>query len=389
MLGDSSQIITLTASQKATASITQQRRSYHATTLTRYPTLKAPRNWQSRPEQKRNLHLSQKQAADLLAENGIEVANADSSQSADRLLAVTIDRSSRSPCIVVSPSTKPSHIYNRTKRFPYDYREGPSHLLIKQAVEALQLDAAPPVMLASTTKLIRTLTDLFQSKEAVTLQTHIGLSNQEDKLLVENPEFVFDDAAFRSNKRQQALHSLRDTSLEDAVEVSAEADGIVYIKLHSPEDSSACIGTLVNGAGLAMNTVDALADHGGKAANFLDTGGKATSETVKRSFELILSDQRVRVVFVNIFGGLTLCDMIANGIILAFNELKMKVPVVVRLRGTNEQLGQQIVSSLCFYPMPSLCLCLRARADTYVFRLLKADSHCMYLMILTKQPGKR
>lgn len=93
-----------------------------------------------------------------------------------------------------------------------------------------------------------------------------------------------------------------------------------------------------------MNTVDAIADLGGKCANFLDTGGKATSETVKRSFEIILKDTDVRAIFVNIFGGLTLCDMIANGIMLAYKDLGVNVPVVVRLRGTNEEVGQKIVS---------------------------------------------
>lgn len=95
-----------------------------------------------------------------------------------------------------------------------------------------------------------------------------------------------------------------------------------------------------------MNTVDALTIHGGHCANFLDTGGKATSETVKSSFRIICSDPRVKAIFVNIFGGLTRCDMIAEGIILAFRDLDMKVPVVVRLRGTNEELGQKMVCIL-------------------------------------------
>ena len=93
-----------------------------------------------------------------------------------------------------------------------------------------------------------------------------------------------------------------------------------------------------------MNTVDALTIHVGRCANFLDTGGKATSETVKSSFRVICSDPRINAIFVNIFGGLTRCDMIAEGIILAFRDLDMKVPVVVRLRGTNEELGQKMVS---------------------------------------------
>jgi len=103
------------------------------------------------------------------------------------------------------------------------------------------------------------------------------------------------------------------------------------------------LGTIVNGAGLAMNTVDALIARGGHPANFLDTGGKATKETVKASFKIVTSDPRVKVIFVNIFGGLTLGDMIANGILLAFKDLALQVPVVVRLRGTNEAEGQQLI----------------------------------------------
>ena len=93
-----------------------------------------------------------------------------------------------------------------------------------------------------------------------------------------------------------------------------------------------------------MNTVDAIADLGGSCANFLDTGGKATLATVKASFKLVLADPRIKVIFVNIFGGLTLCDMVAEGIMLAYEHLGIKVPVVVRLRGTNEEVGQKMVS---------------------------------------------
>lgn len=93
-----------------------------------------------------------------------------------------------------------------------------------------------------------------------------------------------------------------------------------------------------------MNAVDAITQHGGRCANFLDTGGKATAETVKSSFRIVSSDSRVKAIFVNIFGGLTRCNMIAEGIILAFRDLDMKVPVVVRLRGTFEEEGQKMVS---------------------------------------------
>jgi succinyl-CoA synthetase alpha subunit len=159
-------------------------------------------------------------------------------------------------------------------------------------------------------------------------------------LAISNPQLIFDDAAHRSTNRHPDLHSLRDTSLTNPTELAAEPHGIVYIRLPAP---SANVGTVVNGAGLAMNTVDALATHGLLATNFLDTGGKATSETVRHSFELVLADPRVKVVFVNIFGGLTLGDMIARGVLLAFREVHVKVPVVVRIRGTNEEEGQRII----------------------------------------------
>jgi succinyl-CoA synthetase alpha subunit len=106
-----------------------------------------------------------------------------------------------------------------------------------------------------------------------------------------------------------------------------------------------------------MNTVDALTHHGGSCANFLDTGGKATSETVKSSFRIITSDPRVKAIFVNIFGGLTRCDMIAEGIILAFRDMQMSVPVVVRLRGTNEESGQQMVCTFLLI-LQLLLVCL-------------------------------
>ena len=120
-----------------------------------------------------------------------------------------------------------------------------------------------------------------------------------------------------------------------------------------------------------MNTVDAIADLGGKCANFLDTGGKATSETVKSSFRIILKDPRVKTIFVNIFGGLTLCDMIAEGIMLAYKDLGIKVPVVVRLRGTNEAIGQKMVSN----PEPH-----KGRSILRSPRLRRVGFLCMHLM---------
>jgi succinyl-CoA synthetase alpha subunit len=183
--------------------------------------------------------------------------------------------------------------------------------------------------------------------------------------------FGFDDAAYRSCGRQADLQQLRDVVAEDPAEIEAEKNGIVYIKL----ERAGAVGTLVNGAGLAMNTVDVLSGH---AANFLDTGGKATSETVKQGFEIILRDPRVRVIFVNIFGGLTLGDMIARGIILAFKELSPSVPVVIRIRGTNEKEGQRLIAESGF-PPSTISRRRRPRQSSYR-RVYEDDSGNNYSM---------
>jgi succinyl-CoA synthetase alpha subunit len=296
-------------------------------------------------DQKRLLHLRPDQSENLLKDYSIEISPAPQDETDSRLLVITIDRTARSPCIIASPTTREGQIYQRALHIPFTYGTGPTEKQITRALEQLQLDATPPAAKAATVNLIHQLSRLFHDKEAVSLEVRINVPASSDTLQVYSPKFTFDDAAFKSTKRHQDLHALRDFGQEDPVEVSAEADGIVHIKLDAPTPNNKLrnIGTLVNGAGLAMNTVDALATHGGYAANFLDTGGKATSETVKKSFELIMQDERVKVIFVNIFGGLTLGDMIARGVILAFKELSISVPVVVRIRGTREEEGQKLI----------------------------------------------
>ncbi|KAL1635241.1 hypothetical protein SLS58_010362 [Diplodia intermedia] len=305
--------------------------------------------------QRRSLHLNASQSSSLLSEHGIETTREANSNEDPRYASITVDRTARSPAFVVSPTTHPRHMHARARYIPFDYRAGPTRETLSRALEQLHMDAAPPGARAATHRLLETLWTLFRAYEGVSLSTHLAVAADADALLTYSPAFTFDDAAFRSCNRHASLHALRDTGPEaiDPDELGAEAAGIVYVKLgldQSAEDPSAHnIGTLVNGAGLAMNTVDALAlpPHHGRAANFLDTGGKATAATVRRGFELLLADARVRVVLVNIFGGLTLADMIADGILLAFRELRLEergLPVVVRLRGTNEAEGQRILA---------------------------------------------
>ncbi|GAB7348481.1 hypothetical protein MBLNU459_g6890t1 [Dothideomycetes sp. NU459] len=324
-----------------------QRREMHTMRRTRPSTTHLPDSRLGAQQQRRGLHVRGQQAVDLLSESisDVEISEAAQGSKDSYYLSITVDRSNRQPCIVVSPTAEPSALQHRMKRFPYDYINGPDMATIKSAIGHLQMDAAPPAAHAQVAQLIQTLASMFKAKEAISLSANLGISSS-GSLALSEPLLHFDDAAFKSNKRQAEIHALRDPSREESVEVEAEKSGIVFVKLNAG-DAGATIGTLVNGAGLAMNTVDALSlpPHGGACANFLDTGGKATSETVKTSFELILRDHRVKVIFVNIFGGLTDCGMIADGIIMAFEKVDMRgLPVVVRLRGTNEEMGQKKIA---------------------------------------------
>jgi succinyl-CoA synthetase alpha subunit len=291
--------------------------------------------------QKRNIYIREDFAFDLLREGGIN-ASEYSGKGRKRMLAVAVDRANLSPCIIASPASNQEDPHAEAKSFPFDYRNGFDVSQVSEIAEHLQLGQFSKYSLP---KLISGLVDLYMKKEAFLLET--TFVERLGDLKVVGARFGFDDAAFRSTNRQSDIHALRGVEDEDPRELEVEKDGIVYIKLAGDGN----IGTLVNGAGLAMNTVDALADAGGKAANFLDTGGKATSETVKKSFQVILQDERVKVIFVNIFGGLTLGDMIANGVLLAFKELEIRLPVVVRIRGTNEAEGQKIVRTSPSLPL--------------------------------------
>ena len=147
-------------------------------------------------------------------------------------------------------------------------------------------------------------------------------------------KFGFDDNA---DFRQRDIFSLRDISQEEPSEVEAQKANLNFIKLDGT------IGCLVNGAGLAMATMDVLSLHGGNPANFLDVGGGATPETVKKAFEILIADPKVKGIFINIFGGIMRCDYIAEGVIKATRELEMKIPLIVRLKGTKEAEAKQCV----------------------------------------------
>jgi succinyl-CoA synthetase beta subunit len=143
-----------------------------------------------------------------------------------------------------------------------------------------------------------------------------------------------DNAAFR----HKDLADLRDLNEEDPLEVEASKFGLNYIKLDGT------VGCMVNGAGLAMATMDIIKYAGGSPANFLDVGGGATAEQVKNAFKILLSDKSVKAVLINIFGGILRCDTLANGVVNAARDLNIQIPIVVRMEGTNVELGQKILA---------------------------------------------
>ena len=145
---------------------------------------------------------------------------------------------------------------------------------------------------------------------------------------------------FDSNSlyRHKDIVELRDFDEEDPKEIQASKYDLNYVTLEGN------IGCMVNGAGLAMSTMDTISYYGGRPANFLDVGGGATAEKVTEAFKIILSDRNVKGIFVNIFGGIMKCDVIAEGVIIAAKEVGLKVPLVVRLEGTNVTLGKKLLN---------------------------------------------
>lgn len=313
-----------------------------------------------RPQHTRNLHLDRSASIRLFQE---EMSDATGKllqldQYPCRYLSLSMDRASRSQCIttgiVQSKGTwKLPVIFNKILLPPgisdiMQLDQQGFQKVCEAVVQHLKLDAPTeqerPVR--RMRDLLRDMAKVFNEKEVkvVSLQFSTLWYGGPMRHYIHDFRIELDDATLKSGGRLQDIHeTYAAVEKRDPGAAEAEKDGIVYHQLN-PASPLHNIGTLVNGAGLAMNTVDALADHGGLAANFLDTGGKATAETVRKSFEIILRDERVKVVFVNIFGGLTLGDMIARGIILAFKEVGIQVPVVVRIRGTNEAEGQRIIA---------------------------------------------
>jgi len=184
------------------------------------------------------------------------------------------------------------------------------------------------------TKIFMGLAQLFVDKDLALIEINPLVVKEDGDLHCLDAKLGVDG---NSLYRQKEIAAMNDPSQEDAREAAAAAHDLNYVALDGN------IGCMVNGAGLAMGTMDIVALHGGNPANFLDVGGGATKERVAEAFKLILSDEKVKCVLVNIFGGIVRCDMIAEGIIGAVKEVGVSVPVVVRLEGTNADLGKEVL----------------------------------------------
>ncbi len=175
----------------------------------------------------------------------------------------------------------------------------------------------------------------YKGTDASLVEINPLILSEEDEIVALDAKFNFDDNALF---RQKHIAEMRDFDEEDPMEVEAGKYHLNYIKLDGN------VGCMVNGAGLAMATMDIIKLAGGDPANFLDVGGTASAETVKNGFKIIISDENVKAVLINIFGGIVRCDRVANGVIQAVSELGLKVPVVVRLEGTNAEDAKQILT---------------------------------------------
>ena len=175
----------------------------------------------------------------------------------------------------------------------------------------------------------------YQSIDATIVEVNPLILTTDGRVVVLDAKVNLDDNALF---RHKDISDMRDFDEEDPMEVEARKFSLNYIKLDGN------VGCMVNGAGLAMATMDIIKLAGGEPANFLDVGGSASSETVKNGFRIILSDENVKAVLINIFGGIVRCDRVANGVVQAVKELGLKVPVVVRLEGTNAREAQDILA---------------------------------------------
>ncbi len=253
-------------------------------------------------------------------------------------LGIVIDRTISLPVILVSAAggmdieeiakKDPSAIFKEAA----EPVKGPDPLQSERMARHLGL---APSLDNAFHSILSTLYKIFFQKDLSLLEINPFVLTKDNQLCALDCKMSVDDNALY---RHPELASLRDRDEEDSKELLAQEVGISYISLDGN------IGCLVNGAGLAMATMDVIKLYGGNPANFLDVGGGANVDQVREAFKILLSDKKIRAVLVNIFGGIMKCDVIAHGILSALKEVRLTVPLVVRLEGTNVELGKKIIA---------------------------------------------
>ena len=268
----------------------------------------------------------------LLVASGVDIAH-------EYYLSIVTDRATRRPVIIAS-SEGGMNIEEVAETNPTAVIHTPIHptagLQPHQArTLAFQLGFTGDTI-KQFVKILSALAKLFVQTDASLLEINPLIITPEGNLLAIDAKANFDDNALF---RQPAIAEMHDPAEEDPAELEATAHGLSYIKLDGN------IGCLVNGAGLAMATMDIIKLHGASPANFLDVGGSASQEAVTEAFKIILSDETVEGVLVNIFGGIMQCDKIANAIVAAAKTVGFSVPLVVRLEGTNVEPAREIINA--------------------------------------------
>jgi len=274
----------------------------------------------------------------VLIEEGMQIAN-------EYYLAVLLDRAIKAPTFIASAeggteieevaATRPEAIL----KLPVDARVGYSAWIGRRLAYGVGLEAKEQSR--ATAKLIAGMYETFMANDASLVEINPLIETADGRVLALDAKMNFDDNALY---RQPQIRELRDLDEEDPLEVEASKHDLNYIKLDGN------VGCMVNGAGLAMSTMDIIKHQGGNPANFLDVGGGATTEMVTNAFRILLGDTNVRAVLINIFGGIMRCDVVAEGVVTAAREVGVEVPMVVRLEGTNAERGKEILlgSGLAF-----------------------------------------
>jgi succinyl-CoA synthetase beta subunit len=284
-----------------------------------------------------------KQVNRLYVTDGVDIAK-------EFYLALLVDRGSGRIAMVASTEggmdieTVAHETPNKITTITIDPAQGFQAHHGRALAFALELDGD---LAKRAQKLARQLYDAFLALDCAMLEINPLVATDDGQLLVLDAKMSFDSNAMF---RHPDIEGLRDESEEDPMEVEASKHDLAYIKLDGN------IGCMVNGAGLAMATMDIIKLNGAEPANFLDVGGGASKEKVTSAFKIILSDPAVKGILVNIFGGIMRCDIIADGIVAAAKEVDLKVPLVVRLEGTNVEEGKRILadSGLAIVPANDL-----------------------------------